>query len=185
MIRVLVAPSFLLTLLFALVIGVLHVQPHDNPAISAFGDCRLPCWHGLKVGVTSADEAVARIHALGGLEVSQAPCYISDFCVMYSWRFADTQALYAFVLVNYGQIASIDALTPGFTVGQALLALDDLPVNGGDLDIGVATQFHVNLHLSVSSLILSTVTACPGSYHELLEAPVSTQEILSGLRISL
>jgi len=177
MIRAIMFPSVLLILMFVCVIGVIHAQPHDNPALGAFGDCEVPCWRGLKVGTTSADDVVARIHAVGGLQVGQSQCYISDFCVMYTWRFADTQALYAFVEVNYGHVAAIDSSNPGFTVGEALLALKDLRVNGGDLDIGVESQFHINLYMAESSLVLRTITPCPGSYRALLETPVRILEL--------
>jgi len=177
MIRPLFASAALLAFTFALVIGALHAQPPDNPALNALTDCHAPCWQGLKIGTSSADEAVARINVVGGMNVSQTQCYISDFCVMYSWRSAQTQALYAFVEVNYGRIAAIDAVNPGFSVGQVLLALNDLSVNGGDLDAGVQNQFHVNLHVAGSALILTTVTPCPGSYRDLLDSPVRVLEL--------
>src|SRR4051794_4224579 len=177
MIRPLFASAAILAFTFALVIGALRVQPPDNPALSAFGDCALPCWQGLRIGTTSADEAIARINAVGQMDVSQTQCYISDFCVQYTWFSAETRVLYAFIAVNYGQIASINSANPGFTVGQALLALKALPVNGGDLNAGVASQFHINLYFGGGALVLTTMTPCPGTYRDLLEAPVRVLEL--------
>jgi hypothetical protein len=179
MTRPLFASAAILIITFALVIGALHMQPQENPAFGAFGDCSLPCWQGIRLGTTSADEAVTRIHTIGagGMDVSQIQCYISDFCVMYNWRSTETQALYASLEINYGRLVMLQALTPGFSVGQALLAQDTLSLEGGDLNLGVENQLYINLHLAGGSLILRTVTTCPGSYQDLLDAPVNMLEL--------
>ncbi|MEO8395967.1 MAG: hypothetical protein ABI700_23430, partial [Chloroflexota bacterium] len=68
MTRLILLPSLLLTVLFVLLIGGAQFQPAAAPP-AEFEGCPLtaPCWQGIKIGVTSAQEAAARLSAISGL----------------------------------------------------------------------------------------------------------------------
>ena len=66
MIRLLGRFSVILSALFALVIGLIHIRPYDSSdlrAIFASEACSRPCWQQIQPGLTTADEALALLQA--------------------------------------------------------------------------------------------------------------------------
>ncbi len=61
--RLLLKPCLVLLIVFAGLVGLMHLQPQDlNPLfglVTSPDDCAAPCWEGIRPGVTTADEAVA------------------------------------------------------------------------------------------------------------------------------
>ncbi len=60
-------PALLFTLLFAACIGIIRAQPYDDSELRAFltppSGCAMPCFMGIRPGVTTADEAIAILEA--------------------------------------------------------------------------------------------------------------------------
>lgn len=55
-----------LALLFTATLGAMRTQPHDDGGLRAFllpEDCNMPCWLGIRPGVTTTDEALAILRA--------------------------------------------------------------------------------------------------------------------------
>jgi len=80
MARPLLAPTLLLTLLFAACIGVIRARPYDATDLRAFltpaDDCSMPCFIGIRPGVTTLDEAAAILQAhewVGDITVENYP----------------------------------------------------------------------------------------------------------------
>jgi hypothetical protein len=65
--RLLFSSAILLTLLFAACIGIIRAQPYDNSDLSAFltppEGCPMPCFMGIRPGVTTVEEAIAILEA--------------------------------------------------------------------------------------------------------------------------
>ncbi len=63
MAKALVRITFLLNTLFVIGVALPHLQPYDDRAFRSIfvssEDCRLPCWQGIRPGVTSGVEAIA------------------------------------------------------------------------------------------------------------------------------
>jgi hypothetical protein len=61
--RPLLKLTFLLILVFAVCIGLIRAQPYDDSELRAFltppDGCPMPCFMGIRPGVTTADEALA------------------------------------------------------------------------------------------------------------------------------
>ena len=59
---------FLLTLLFAVCIGVIRAQPYDDSQLRAVlappEGCPMPCWQGIRPGVTPLGEARAILQSI-------------------------------------------------------------------------------------------------------------------------
>jgi hypothetical protein len=70
--RLLVNPSVMLTVLFALTIGVIRAQPHDDSAVRALlsqmDACTTRCLAGIQVGNTTVNETITRLRASGWIE---------------------------------------------------------------------------------------------------------------------
>jgi hypothetical protein len=65
--QLVVKPCLALMILFAALVGLVHLQPQDlNPLLGLVkpsDDCAPPCWHGIRPGVTIAAEAIANLEA--------------------------------------------------------------------------------------------------------------------------
>jgi hypothetical protein len=65
--RLLLKSTFALTLLFTTCIGLIRAQPYDDSDLRAFltppDGCPMPCFIGIRPGVTTADEAIALLQA--------------------------------------------------------------------------------------------------------------------------
>lgn len=63
--RPLIASALLLTSLFAVLVGLIHAQPYDDAQLRALvapaNGCPMPCFMGIRLGVTRIDEAMAII----------------------------------------------------------------------------------------------------------------------------
>src|SRR5262245_29374883 len=80
MARPLVASTLLLTVLFAACIGVIRAQPYDDADLRAFltpgDDCRMPCFLGIRPGVTTLEEAAGILQAhewVGDITIENYP----------------------------------------------------------------------------------------------------------------
>lgn len=62
MMRLMLAPLVALTMLFTACIGLIHAQPYDTAELRALltppDDCPMPCFMGIRPGVTSSYEAI-------------------------------------------------------------------------------------------------------------------------------
>jgi hypothetical protein len=61
--------ALLITLLITVCIGLIHARPYDDSALRALlaspTDCPMPCFIGIRPGVSAADEALAILEAHG------------------------------------------------------------------------------------------------------------------------
>jgi hypothetical protein len=64
---------FMLHLFFFVILLVITAQPSENPARAFFDadDCPMPCWHGIRPGITPRAEAEAMLAAHPWIELSQ------------------------------------------------------------------------------------------------------------------
>jgi hypothetical protein len=65
--------TFLLTLIFVAALVIITAQPSDNPVRAFFdaGDCPMPCWHGIRPGVTPRAEAEAILATHPWIELAE------------------------------------------------------------------------------------------------------------------
>ena len=137
----------------------------------------MPCWQGVQPGVTSVDAALARINTAVGFAAYKEACFNppSDACVRYRWSTPDDGKLSTEMEVGYGEIGAVMAWNPGFTLGDALLTLNDLHLTlygayQGEIQSG---KFVSQLLFADSHLSVRAVTPCPGTYLDLIETPVN------------
>ena len=101
MISFVVKAVAILVSLFMLAIGLIRAQPYNDSEIRAFfmppPGCELPCWQGIRPGVTTIDEAKAVIENFGML---QGPPTVQR------WEWNEVSPL--FIRSNVGRLVSWD-----------------------------------------------------------------------------
>jgi len=171
--------TLLATLLVALLVGALHLQPQSNHASAYFGDCAMPCWHGVQPGTTSHEAALAQLNQAIGSDPVVTSCVSppANPCDLYRWTSPDRQRAYAGLFIERGQIAGVVAFSPGFTLGEALLMLDHL--DGADPGTVADNEFYAQLFFDDARIAVRASSACPGTFFDLMNAPVSSVEVQS------
>lgn len=105
MVRLFAKSALILLALFAMLAGFIRAQPYMDGELSAFlfeGDCALPCFMGIRPGVTTTQEAVRLLeqHPWVG-KVTQHIWFGGPATSLYSWSW------------NGQQPAFINASAPG------------------------------------------------------------------------
>ena len=175
MLRLLLLPALLLTALFGLALGALHLQPVSDPSAAFFDQCAVPCWKGVEPGQTQLGDAVDHFNAVSGVKPSRSHCFLSSTCISYAWMIGGTQTPAVILTFNQGQVATVDSYSPGLTLGEVLMALHarHIEPDGGDLGfVEGQHQLNVFLHFAHNQLLTGTVTDCPSTYLDLMNAPV-------------
>lgn len=105
MIRLLLKSALTLLVLFAVLAGFIRAQPYKDGELNAFlfeGDCALPCFMGIRPGVTTTQEAVRLLEQHPWVEkVTQHIWFGGPATSLYSWSW------------NGQQPALINASAPG------------------------------------------------------------------------
>ncbi len=177
--RFIVAPALLVTALFAGLIGGLHLQTQTDHASAAFGACTMPCWQGVQPGTTRREVALDRLTQATGLAPVISSCVspVAAPCDLYRWMSPDHLVSYAGLFIERGEITGVVAFSTGFTLGEALLTLD--PLSGADLGTVANKEFYAQLFFDHARIVVRAPVACPGTFHELMETPVSSVEVQS------
>jgi len=167
--------TLLFSLLFAGVIGALHLQPYRDPVLDTLSGCRVACWQGVEPGLSIDKASLDHLNADYGSQPSVTSCIDmpSNFCNRFSWRSAD--ALRATeVMVNHDRVQSIMVVPPGFTLGEALLALDSFHTGFYGASPATVDSQHFNFQLvfDQTRIGLSMTISCPASYFVMMQTPV-------------
>jgi hypothetical protein len=101
--RTVVRLSLLLTFAFAVLVGVIRAQPYDNGNLRAFlttsHDCVIPCFMGIRPGVTTIEEAIAILEThewAKALDLQGAPTEARPSgTIWWSWSGAQPDYFYA------------------------------------------------------------------------------------------
>jgi hypothetical protein len=179
--RSVLALAFLTTVLFVGVLGAARMQPFGDHVSARFGDCNIPCWRGVKPGATPIEDAVTRLTAVNGSQPDRHPCSGTPItpCYHYTWRSGDQGLLSTDLEFHPGVYEVITAHTPGFTLGEALLTLDDMGVRfyGAYPGYEADQAFNFQLLFENSRLTLFTAAPCPGSYFTLMQTPLKSLNV--------
>ncbi len=106
--------------LFVLLLGALHLEPLDNPALANFGDCAMPCWQEVQPGVTARLDALDRLKALGWVLREQCNGAVYQLCYSFGRAASDPIAL---VYVDQEVVKQIALFRSRLNLGDLWLAL--------------------------------------------------------------
>ncbi len=172
-----------LTLLFAACIGLIHAQPYDDAELRAFltppDGCPMPCFLGIRPGVTTPDEAAA---------ILAAHTWVRDMMVSYDrtgqiyliqWYWqepppgpVDTSKL-AYLYARGNVVQAISTATT-FAFADISLTLG-VPDRGGIATPGQrqASVFFHNVGYLNGSVGVQTMISCPVTVKAVYQSPVS------------
>jgi len=95
MVRLFVPTVLLLTLLFAAIIALIYIQPRGDSALQSLlfsGDCALPCFMGIRPGITTTQEAFQRLENHPWVaHVRQHLWFSGPDSTLYSWTWSGQQ----------------------------------------------------------------------------------------------
>src|SRR4051812_8356582 len=114
--------------LFALALVAVRAQTPNTVPESEIGRCATPCWNGIQPGITTKQVAVTRLTTSNGFDPVSPECYSPSMlpCELYRWRSPQDVRTWTGIQTQRGVVINIDAKAPGFTLGEALLSLDNL-----------------------------------------------------------
>lgn len=172
----------LFVLLFAGLVGAIHAQPYDDSQLRAFltgpEDCQLPCFMGIRPGVTTIEEATM---------ILTTHEWVGEIQVIYNrfgrpyqaqWSWSGLQPAFidgskqAYVVASEGVIELIGAET-SISFGSLLLVLG-VPDRGTTAvsDRGSSIVFY-HAGYSSSSLGVQSMMRCPVHLRDIFETKVS------------
>jgi hypothetical protein len=138
----------------------------------------MPCWRGVQPDTTPLQDALTLLTAANGSPPDRHPCSGTPTtpCYHFTWRSAEDGLLNTDLELHPGVSGAITAHAPGFTLGEALLALDAMDVGfyGAYPGYEADQAFNFQLLFANSRLTLFTAAPCPGSYFALLHTPVKS-----------
>jgi hypothetical protein len=172
MLRFLLVAMTLLTLCFAIMLSVLHLQaqpPRDSQAY--FGDCAMPCWEGIQPGVTTRVDALRTLNARGWELGGQCNAAVYDSCDLFMRDAAD---LIAYLYVGAGQIKQIALFRSGLLLGDVWLALGSPEYAAISPHTYRAASLNTALWFSPSEVSTRMNFPCPAGFAEMLRIPVDT-----------
>jgi hypothetical protein len=109
--------ALILTLIFAVCIGLIRAQPYDDSELRAFltppDGCPMPCFMGVRPGVTTADEAIAILEAhewVEGTNFNQNAIFITQWTGLQP-NFVETSYRSYQVNLREGVVSSIAVTT--------------------------------------------------------------------------
>ena len=167
--------SLVIALGFALVIAGLRMQPYNDPLLNDLSGCKVSCWQGVEPGFTIGTDSLQRLNLEYGSQPTISSCIDlpSNFCNRFSWRSPDAQRATE-VMINHDRVQSVIVAPPGFTLGEALLALDSF--HAGFYGASPATvesqRFNFQLVFDGTRIGLSMTITCPTSYFVMMRTPV-------------
>ncbi len=169
MLRGLMIVALVLTAVFALVLGVLRLQPKAHTLESAFGGCSSPCWYGMQPGITSYDETAARFDAIGWKSDSAFCRVLSSGCTDFRWWNPNQMGEWAGVHFYIRQLNGIAIQSPGLIFGQLMQALGAPQIAYQYLDARGRSIYYSALWNGIGAAV---VLRCPTTFAALLRAPV-------------
>src|SRR5579862_4651835 len=161
--------ALLLTALFSLALGALHLQPRIDLAQVGFESCAAPCWHGMEPGFTSYDDASARFAAIGWKADDSFCIILSSGCTDFRWWNPDQLGEWAGVHFHVTQIDGIVIETPGLTLGQLLQKFGTPSTAYQYGDSNGRVIFYSALWSGIGAAV---VMRCPITYAALLQKPI-------------
>jgi hypothetical protein len=182
--------SLVLTLLFTACIGIIRAQPYDNGELRAFlkssDDCSVPCFMGIRPGMTTLDEAIAALAAhewVRALDLQDAPNEDRrSGTIWWSWSGAQPDYIYARLS---GRIELRDEEGDGTAVVTRLeipttIPFADLYILLGTADatwlvydsLHPAPNIHTAVYDGQGIQLQSYLAECPLRNRDLIYAPV-------------
>jgi len=170
-IRVLVLPSLLLTALFAVGAGGLHLQPtHD--LFSEGCVAATPCWQQFQPGITSYEQTTSLFKSMGwSMDNPNCQVYMPT-CQSFQWRNPQFQTQKAVANFDRGRIAVILFLTPNVTLGELLLTFGTPSQTDEYADYDLQGRRFMVYRSLWNGLAAEVDVDCPMTFAALLEQPV-------------
>jgi hypothetical protein len=179
--RLLISPMFAFVLVFAALVGVIRAQPYDDSDLRAIlmpADCPMPCFMGIRPGVTPVEDAIRNLAAHE---------WVTDLNVFYNragriylvqWAWSGLQPAFidgsklAYTYAQDGLVETINAETTiPFGNLWLILGMPDRG-NGSSLSRRASFVFH-NAGYLRSSLGVQSVMRCPIHLRNIFETPVT------------
>jgi hypothetical protein len=145
MIQPLARVILLLTFLFTACIGFIHARPFDSPLRAVFADgCPMPCFMGIRPGVTTVDEAVALLSAhewVGEIEISIGLNQLPN-TVLWTWSGRQPGFIQDTIYGNpyRGNLRIRNRMVTAIWI-PTTVALGELWLLGGNPDVFAAMRF--------------------------------------------
>ena len=170
--------TVVLAVMFTLVLAAFRAQPPPNPLPEIEGaPCTAPCWQGIQPGITPKETALTRLTAFKGFAPIRPMCYGPSVtpCENYHWVSPENVHIWTGLRTQHDLVLTVEAKTPGFTLGEALLSLDNLPHGFHTFQLGRNLNvLYLWLSFSDASISVSAESPCPASFFTLMHAPVDT-----------
>lgn len=182
MIRLAFGIGLLFTMLFAVAIAAFRAQPPNTFPEAEIGRCATPCWQGIQPGITTKQVAVTRLTASNGFDPVSPECYSPSMtpCELYQWHSPENVQMWTGIQTERGVVVTIDTKTPGFTLGEALLSLNNLHHSLYSFQLGHNLDWlYLWLSFSDSSISVSAQSTCPNSFFAMMQTPIDTIAIQS------
>jgi hypothetical protein len=165
-------PALAVTVLFAALIGGLHLQtPPPGDSAAYFGDCTMPCWQGVQPGVTLHRAALSALNTRGWVLRGQCNAAVYDDCDLFMRDDAD---LVAYLYIGAGQVKQIALFRTGLALGDVWLALGSPEYAAISPSSYRAISLNTALWFSPSEVSTRMNFPCPVGFAEMLRIPVST-----------
>jgi len=168
--------------LFAIVIVALRAQTPNTLPEAEFGRCSTPCWQGIQPGFTSKPDALTLMNNAQGFNPIKPECYSPSMtpCELYHWVSPENIHIWTGVQTQHGLVVSVEAKTPGFTLGDMLLSLDSL--HHGLYSFQMAHNLdwlYLWMSFSEASISIGAQSTCPNSFFSMLQTPIDNVTVQS------
>jgi hypothetical protein len=182
MTRLMIAITLLFVPLFTVLMVAVRTQPPNMLPQEEIGNCSTPCWQGIQPGITSKQIALTRLTIAHGYDPIRPVCYSPSMtpCELYHWVSPENVHIWTGLQTQHDLVVSLEAKTPGFTLGDALLSLDDLHHDLYAFQIGHNLDWlYLWLSFSDASISVSAQATCPTSFFAMLQTPIDTVTVQS------
>lgn len=170
MIRLAAGMALPLVVLFAVVLGGMHLLRPPERVQAAFGGCAMPCWQGVAPGVTLR-EALSALRESGWRLEAECNAAVYERCFAYM-RGELPQV--AFVYVAAEQVRQIALLRSGLTLGEVMLHFGAPDYALIPPYRGQVAAFELALWFGGSGISGRMGFACPVDFRALLAERVDT-----------
>jgi hypothetical protein len=185
--RPLVVAALLFTLLFMLAIIAVRAQPYDDSELRALvmpKDCPMPCFMGIRPGVTTMNEAIAILEASEWVDVVDTVTG-NPYYVFWTWSGSQPSFINpeseGTLLDDKGIVGYVDVQT-NFPIGFALLHLGEsyLTDSGATMSGVLVREEYTDRYLEIFAFL-----ECPVTRAHFVNAPMRVSflspQIMSGM----
>jgi hypothetical protein len=181
------------TLLLGVVIAAIRLQPYDDSsiriALMSSPDCALPCWQGIRPGVTTGQEALAILHDHPWVNTIQSRGdFEAGFPGTIIWTWNDTPPVVRQIFVTSGRLLIINNLVEYVRFPTSLHFGDiwmtfDHPDQG--LFVGALNSAQTFHQASYAMLTVESTFNCPFNLETLWQTPVIVELRYGGSSLPL